>query len=254
MPSAVFSTGNRIGRHPVSHPTETAQLTSNRILDALPSEEYERLDLQQVNLTHGQNIYRIDDLIEQVIFPINAMISLVAQLSDGSSVEVGVIGYEGMAGLPTVLNDERALHEAMVQIPGVGMRASAQTIRDEFRRGGALQRLLLHGVQSLLLQLSQTAVCNSQHKLEQRLARWLLMSYDRCVCEELPLTQEFVSMMLGVRRAGVTQAALTLQTEGLIQYQRGHITIRDKEGLEAAACECYQVLKADFDRSFEPKE
>jgi CRP-like cAMP-binding protein len=176
------------------------------------------------------------------------MISLVSQLSDGSSVEVGLTGFEGMAGLPVVLGVDRSPHECMAQIPDGAVRASSRAIINEFKRGGALQHLLLRYAQSLMLQISQVATCNRVHLVEERLARWLLMSQDRCVGDDLPLTQEFIAMMLGVRRAGVTGAAVSLQAEGLISYSRGHITITDRAGLEDFACECYEVVKAEFDR------
>jgi len=137
----------------------------------------------------------------------------------------------------------------MVQIPDGAMRARAGAIKDEFKRGGALHDLLLRHAQSYMLMTAQAAACNRAHNVSERLAKWLLMSYDRSACEDLPLTQEFLGMMLGARRAGVTEAAGILQTEGLIKYRRGHIVITDKPGLEEFSCECYRILKADFDRS-----
>ncbi|HEY0322752.1 MAG TPA: Crp/Fnr family transcriptional regulator [Pyrinomonadaceae bacterium] len=200
-------------------------------------------------MPHGKILYNTQDTIEHVYFPTKAMISLVSQLSDGSSVEVGVVGFEGMAGLPFILGVDKSPHECMVQIQDGATRVKAEVIKQEFKRGGKLQDMLLRYTQSLMLQSSQVAACNRIHLIEERLARWLLMSYDRCVCEELPLTQEFLSMMLGVRRAGVTSAAVHLQAEGFIQYRRGHITITDKEALEDFSWECYRIIKADFDSS-----
>lgn len=225
--------------------------TENCILDALPAKEYERLapHLEKVQLSHNQYLYMTNDRMEHLYFPINGMISLVSQLSDGSSVEVGVTGYEGMTGISTVLGVDKSPYEAMVQIPGSGFRVKSEVIKSEFKHGGALQDVLLRYAQSLMLQISQVAACNGLHTIEERLARWLLMSYDRCLREDLPLTQEFIAMMLGVRRAGVTTAALTLQNEGFIKYSRGHIAIKDKEGLEDFACECYRIVKAEFDRT-----
>jgi CRP-like cAMP-binding protein len=175
------------------------------------------------------------------------MVSLILHTPEGESVEVGVVGFEGMAGISAVLGVDRSPHEAMVQIPDGGIRMSVRALREEFKRGGALHDLLLRYTQGLLLQTSQVAACNRLHSLSERLARWLLMSYDRCACEDLPFTQEFLSLMLGVRRAGVTEAAVILQTEGYINYRRGHIQIIDREGLELYACDCYEIVKAEFD-------
>jgi CRP-like cAMP-binding protein len=229
---------------------EPRKPAENQILAALPREDYERIasHLELVDMPHGQILYQIDQPIEQVYFPTNSMVSLVSQMSDGMSVEVGVTGFEGMTGLSVVLGVDRSPHEAMVQIPDGAVRASARVIKDEFKRGGALHDLLLRYTHSLLLMTSQVASCNRAHSVGARLARWLLMSYDRCVCTDLPLTQEFLAMMLGTRRAGVTEAAGILQTEGLIKYRRGHITIEDKPRLERYACECYGIVKAEFDR------
>jgi CRP-like cAMP-binding protein len=226
------------------------QRSENHILASLPPEDYERLapHLEQVQLPHGQILCEAGDLIEHVYFPINSMISLVSQLEDGSGTEVGVTGFEGMTGLSLILGADRSPHQTMVQIHDSAMRLKSAVLLDEFRRGGALQNLLLRFTQALMLQISQVAACNSRHPLEERLARWLLMSHDRCVCDDLPLTHEFISLMLGVRRAGVTTAALALQVEGLIDYKRGHIAITDRQGLEEYSCECYRIIKAEFDR------
>jgi CRP-like cAMP-binding protein len=224
--------------------------TANRILNALPVEEYQRLapQLEFINTTHGQILYQTNQTIDYVYFPDKMMISLVSQMSDGGSVEVGVVGFEGMAGLPFVLGVERSPHETMVQIHDGAARMPAHLFKEEFKRGGVLQDVLLRYTQSLLLLTAQVAACNRAHAVEERLARWLLMSHDRCVCEDLPLTHEFLSMMLGTRRAGVTTAALALQAEGLIHYTRGHIQITSREGLESYACECYAMIKTEFDR------
>ncbi|HEX8422211.1 MAG TPA: Crp/Fnr family transcriptional regulator [Pyrinomonadaceae bacterium] len=224
--------------------------TENRILNALPQEEYERLapHLEYIDTKHGQILYRTDQKIDYVYFPDRAMISLVSQMSDGGSVEVGIVGFEGMAGLPCVLGVDRSPHETMVQIDDGAMRMPANVLREEFRRGGVLQDVVLRYTQSLLILTSQVAACNRAHSVEERLARWLLMCNDRCLCEDMPLTHEFISMMLGVRRAGVTTAALALQAEDLINYARGHIQITNREGLEEYTCECYTIVKAEFDR------
>jgi CRP-like cAMP-binding protein len=225
--------------------------TENRILAALPQEERDRLapHLEHVDLPHSKILYDADGPIGHVYFPTGAMISLVSQLPDGSSVEVGVTGFEGMAGLSVIMGIDRSPHMCIVQIPDGAVRVRAEVIKDEFKRGGVLQTLLLGYVHSLMIQVSQVAACNRLHTVEERLARWLLMCYDRCVCEELPLTQEFLAIMLGCRRAGVTTAAITLQADGYIKYTRGHITLTDRRGLQDITCDCYRVLKEDFDRT-----
>jgi CRP-like cAMP-binding protein len=224
--------------------------TENRILNALPDEEYERLapHLEFGNANHGQILYQMEQTIDYIYFPNRAMISLVSQMSDGGSVEVGIVGFEGMVGLPCVLGLDKSPHETMVQIQDGAARMPAHLLRAEFKRGGVLQDVLLRYTQSLLYLTSQIAACNRAHSVEERLARWLLMCHDRCLCEDLPLTHEFLSMMLGVRRAGVTTAALALQAEELIHYTRGHIQLANRPSLEDYACECYALLKAEFDR------
>ena len=221
----------------------------NHILASLPPEDYERLapHLETVELRHSQVIHIAGELIDFVYFPDNSMVSLVSTLPDGESVEVGVVGFEGMTGISSVLGVDRSPHEDIVQIHDGASRLRVGALREEFKRGGALHDLLLRYTQGLLLQTSQVAACNRLHSLSERLARWLLMSYDRCRCEDLPFTQEFLGLMLGVRRAGVTEAAIILQAEGLIHYRRGHIKIIDGEGLESHACECYAIVKAEFD-------
>ena len=231
-----------------SNPTHTQR--DNRILAALPREDFARITahLELVKLSQGQLLCQTGQHIEYVYFPTNALVSFVSQMSDGISVEVGVTGSEGMVGLPVLLGGDRAPHEMVVQIPGGALRTSAEVIKGEFKRGGALHDLLLRYTRAFLLTTCQVAACNRVHSIGERLARWLLMTYDRCLSEDLPLTQDFIAMMLGTHRPGVTAAAAILQTEGLIKYRRGHITIEDKEGLKDFACECYGIIKADFDR------
>lgn len=175
------------------------------------------------------------------------MVSIVAHMPDGESVEVGIVGFEGMTGISLVLGVDKAPHEAMVQIPDGAMRMPAQALLAEFKRGGALHDRLLRYALGQLLQTSQIAACNRLHTVSERLARWLLMSHDRCVCDDLPLTHEFLSLMLGVRRAGVTEAASVLHKEGYIMHKRGHIKIINKAGLENYSCDCYQIVKKEFD-------
>lgn len=225
------------------------QPTGNRVLDALPQEDFARLapHLQSIDPERGQILHESDVPIEHVYFPTSGIISLVTQMNSGASVEIGLVGSEGMAGLSVVLGAERSRHQAMEQIPGNRLRLPTEVVRAEFKRGGALQGLLLGYTQVLLTQLGMVASCNRLHHMEERLARWLLMSADRSGSDELPLTHEFISMMLGVRRAGVTEVALALQNDRLIDYTRGHITIIDREGLEDLACECYRLIKSEFD-------
>jgi CRP-like cAMP-binding protein len=229
---------------------QSIQRNENHILASLSPEEYERLapHMEAIALPSGQILYHAGQPIDHVYFPHKAMISLVSEMTDGASIEVGVVGFEGMSGLSLVLGVNKSPYENMVQIHDGATRIKAQAVVDEFKRGDALQSLLLRYTQSLLLQTSQVAACNRLHSMSERLARWLLMSHDRCFCEDLPLTQEFLSLMLGVRRAGVTETACILQSLGYINYKRGHIQITNREGLEEIACDCYRIVKADFDR------
>jgi CRP-like cAMP-binding protein len=229
-------------------PNEPRTPNENHILAHLPCEDYERIQrhLEPVELYLGQVVQVAGETMEHVYFPRNSMISLISHTAAGESVEVGIVGFEGMANISSVLRVERAPHEAMVQIADGAMRMRVSVLREEFKRGGALQDRLLRYTQGLLLQTSQVAACNRLHSISERLARWLLMSYDRCACSDLPFTQEFLALMLGVRRAGVTEAALVLQAEGYISYRRGHIQLLDKEGLEYFACDCYAIVKAEF--------
>jgi len=221
----------------------------NHILASLSQEEYDRLapHLEPVELRHGQIIQESGGRITHVYFPERSMVSLVSQTPEGESVEVGIVGYEGMASISAVLGVDKSPHEMLVQVPDGAHRLPVPALRDEFRRGGALHDKLLRYTQGLLLQTSQIAACNRLHTVSERLARWLLMSQDRCVCDDLPFTHEFLSLMLGVRRAGVTEAALILQAEELIRYKRGNIRITDREGLAEHSCDCYEVVKAEFD-------
>jgi CRP-like cAMP-binding protein len=170
-------------------------------------------------------------------------------MRDGSTVEIGVVGPEGMVGIHALLGIESTPNESMVQVPGDGMRIRIGTLLDEFRRGGALQDLTLRYLYAFMMQISQTAACNRLHTVEERLARWLLMCHDRVEGDELALTHDFLAMMLGVRRAGVTGAAVALQAEGYIRYSRGHVTVMDRKALEEFVCECYAAVKAEFDRA-----
>jgi CRP-like cAMP-binding protein len=221
----------------------------NHILASLPPEEYDRLapHLEPVELPLGKIIQEAGGQITHVYFPERSMVSLVSHTPEGDSVEVGIVGFEGMVSISAILGVDKSPHEMLVQINDGAMRLPVGALLDEFKRAGVLHDKLLRYTQALLLQTSQVAVCNAKHSLSERLARWLLMSHDRCVCDDLPFTHEFLSLMLGVRRAGVTEAAIILQTEELIRYKRGHIKIIDRQGLEEHTCDCYQIVKAELD-------
>jgi CRP-like cAMP-binding protein len=189
----------------------------------------------------GLVLYEIGEQVHYVYFPNSALISLVTQMSDGKVVEVGLIGKDGMSGLTALMSEGTSPERAIVQLPNGATRVELSVIKEEFRRGGQLQKSLLAYARKFMRQVSQTAACNASHTTEERLSRWLLMCQDRADGSELKLTQEFIADMLGTRRATVSVAAMVLQTEGLIQYRRGHIKIIDRPGLEAFTCECYKA-------------
>ncbi len=220
-------------------------LTKNYILNSLPDEDYRCLlpDLEQVDLPRSSVIYRADEPIAYVYFPDRAMISIVTNTLDGQSVEAGIVGWEGMAGVEVLLGVDSTSNESMTQIPNGGIRINTKAIREEFSKGGALHDISLRYLHALMLQISQTALCNRLHSLEQRLSRWLLMCRDRTGTDEINLTQEFLSIMLGVNRPSVTLSAITLQSAGYIKYARGKIKILNVSGLEEFTCECYQAVK-----------
>ena len=218
----------------------------NHILAALPDDVYQRLlpHLEAVDLTNGKVLYEIDEVIEYLYFPYDAMISLVTQMADGKIVEVGLVGNDGMSGIGSLMGQNKSYERAIVQIPNGGVRISVEVMRKEFEAGGPVQKILLRYANSLMRQVSQTAACNASHTTEERLSRWLLMCHDRVQTARFNLTQEFLAEMLGTRRGTVNVAAITLQSANLIQYQRGFITIVDRPGLEEFSCECYQMLKS----------
>ncbi|HEV7906454.1 MAG TPA: Crp/Fnr family transcriptional regulator [Pyrinomonadaceae bacterium] len=224
--------------------------TANHLLAQLPPEEYERLSpyLEPVTLTIGDVIHYPQDPVTHVYFPNSGTVSVVATLEDGGGVEVGVVGNEGMFGVNAVLGSVTTPHEALVQQPGDGLRAPTDVIRQEFKKCGQLQDLILRYTQAFIIQIAQTAACNRSHPLGGRLARWLLMSHDRAMKDELLLTHDFIAVMLGTRRAGVSEAAGKLQNDGVIKYKRGHIQIVDRKGLESISCECYPIVKKEFER------
>jgi CRP-like cAMP-binding protein len=218
--------------------------SANHLLAALPADELHLLsnDLERVETVLGQSIARENENAEWVFFPDDAVMSMVRILEDGSMIEVGVVGFDGLVGLQT-LTGKGQPYRVVVQNAGATWRMPIQRFRDEFRNGGKFQEAVLRFSASFLLQVSQTAACNRVHTIGQRLARWLLMMRDRTTSDELALTQEFLSHMLGVRVAGVNEAVGTLVLSGLVKHSRGHIEIVDRDGLELAACECYRAVK-----------
>jgi CRP-like cAMP-binding protein len=224
----------------------------NWLLDALPSEDYERLlsNLEPVTLALGAVVYESGGQMQHVYFPTTSHISLLYTMLDGATAEMGLVGNEGVVGIALFMGGDTTPSQAVVQGAGGALKMNAKAMQDEFRRGGEFQHLLLRYTQALITQISQTAVCNRLHSMEQRLCRWLLMTHDRTQTDELQMTQEFISHMLGVRREGVTHAAQRLQDKGFIRYVRGHIEILDRKGLEEQVCECYGVVKEEHDRLF----
>ncbi len=223
---------------------------SNRLLGALPDADYERFlpALKPVDLSLGEMLYNSGDEMRYVYFPITSIISRLYTTECGSTAEMGIVGRCGMVGAPVFLGGNSTPNQAIVQVAGSALRVKAKAIQDEFARGGALQRILLLYTQYLLTQVSQVAVCNRLHTFEQRLCRWLLFCHDCVLQDEIILTQEIISHLLGVRREGVTVAAGRLQDAKLISYLRGHIHILDRAGLERNACECYEVVRDEYER------
>ncbi|MFC6672107.1 Crp/Fnr family transcriptional regulator [Marinobacterium aestuariivivens] len=220
------------------------------MLAALPTDEYARLapHLESVSLPLGQVLYESGHELRHVYFPTDSIVSLLYVMLDGASAEVSVVGNDGIIGIALFMGGETMPNRAVVQSAGQAYRLPGQLLKREFQDSIALQHLLLRYTQALLTQMAQTAVCNRHHSLDQQLCRWLLLSRDRLPSDELLMTQELIANMLGVRREGVTAAAGKLQAAGLIHYHRGHITIVDRAGLEARTCECYAVVKREYDR------
>ena len=229
------------------NPQHTIQ---NRILESLPPEEYERIvpHLEEIRMNFGDVLSQPDEKIEYVHFPERGIISVCAVMQDGSQVEVGLIGNEGMCGLPVLFGTVSVPLQSMVQIPDGAVRMTAEAFRREIEHCPHLRQSLMHYAQAFFIQAAQSAACNRLHPLEGRLIRWLLMCQDRTQSDILPITHEVMSIMLGVRRAGVSVAAHRLKDAGLIDYQRGLVRIRDRGGMEAATCECYGVVRKAFDR------
>ena len=222
----------------------------NHLLAALPDAQWQRWEplLEPVEMPLGQVLYESGTTLAHVYFPITSIISLLYVMETGESAEIAVVGNEGLVGISLFMGGGSTPSRAIVQSAGRGFRLGAQEVKDEFNRAGPVMHLLLRYTQALITQMAQTAVCNRHHTLDQQLCRWLLLSLDRLQSNEIAMTQELIANMLGVRREGVTEAALKLQTTGLIRYARGHITVLDRPGLERRTCECYAVVKKEYDR------
>ncbi len=216
----------------------------------MPEAEFERLrpHLELVELPLGEVIYESGATLDHVYFPTTCIVSLLYVLENGASAEIAVVGNEGILGISLFMGGDTTPSRGVVQSAGFGYRLRAQQLKQEFNRAGPVLRLLLRYTQALITQMTQTAVCNRHHSVEQQLCRWLLLSIDRLSTDSLRMTQGLIADMLGVRREGVTEAAGNLQRAGLIRYNRGHIDVLDRLKLEAAVCECYAVVKAEFDR------
>jgi CRP-like cAMP-binding protein len=242
MPSGESSL---VARMPNSHRPQ-----QNHLFLALPAEARERVfpHLELVQLPLGHVLYESGTSLQHVYFPTDVIISLLYVMENGASAEIAVVGNEGMVGVALFMGGETTPNRAVVQSRGYAYRLKGQLLKKEFSLSGALQHMLLRYTQALLTQMAQTAVCNRHHSVDQQLCRWLLMSLDRLTSNKLIMTQDLIANMLGVRREGVTQAAGKLQSQGLITYRRGHITVLDRPGLERACCECYAVVKREFDR------
>lgn len=231
-------------------PIQPTSPTENRLLAALPDAELERLSpkLNLVSLTLGQVIYESGGQMSHVYFPTDSIISLLYLMENGATAEIGVTGFEGVVGIALFMGGNTTPNRAVVQSAGSAYKMEAKVLQNEFTQGGVFQQLLLRYTQALITQISQTAVCNRLHSIEQQLCRWLLLSYDRLHSDKLVMTHNLIANMLGVRREGITVAARQLQQRGIISYVRGTITLLDRPGLEATVCECYRVVKREYDR------
>ena len=222
----------------------------NHLLAAVPANDWTRLSahLQPVDLALGQVLYESGGTMTDMYFPTTAIISLLYVMENGSSAEIAVVGNEGLVGVSLFMGGESTPSRAVVQSAGRGFKIEAQIMKDEFNKAGPVMHLLLRYTQALITQMAQTAVCNRHHSLDQQLCRWLLLSLDRLQGSELVMTQELISNMLGVRREGVTEAAMQLQAAGIIRYTRGKISVIDRPGLERRTCECYAVVHKEYSR------
>ncbi len=238
---------NKVQRMPATSLHDPHQ---NHLLSALPAEDFDRLSshLELIPMQLGDVLYESGDKLRHVYFPTTCIVSLLYVMEDGASAEIAVVGNEGILGISLFMGGDSTPSRAIVQSAGFAYRLKAELLKSEFGRFGPTMHLLLRYTQALITQMAQTAVCNRHHSVDQQLCRWLLLSLDRLPTNELSMTQELIANMLGVRREGVTEAAGKLQDAGLIRYSRGRITVLDRVGLERLSCECYQVVKAEFDR------
>jgi CRP-like cAMP-binding protein len=229
---------------------DSAEPRNNSLLAALPDAEWQRWRhfLEKVEMPLGEVLYESGATLTHVYFPTTSIVSLLYVMENGASAEIAVVGNEGLVGVSLFMGGESTPSRAVVQSAGHGLQLKAQLMKDEFDRAGPVLHLLLRYTQALITQMAQTAACNRHHTLDQQLCRWLLLSLDRLRANELAMTQELIANMLGVRREGVTEAALKLQQAGLISYTRGRITVLDRAGLERRTCECYAVVKREYDR------
>jgi CRP-like cAMP-binding protein len=224
----------------------------NHLLAHLPAEELELLrpHMEQVQLTHGDQIIIPHVPIKDIYFPLNCLLSMVTTMEDGSTIESGSIGREGMSGVPVLLDAAETTMPTFTQIPGTAIRIKASSVKEIYERGGGLKKIINRYIHTVIVVSSQSVACNRLHHIEARLARWLLMSSDGVGSDKVSLTHEYLAVMLGVRRAGVSEAAAKLQEKNLIRYNRGNVLIMDRESLEAGACECYHVVRAEYERLF----
>ncbi len=222
----------------------------NCLLASLPEADWQRLRpaLEPVPMPLGHVLYESGISLTHAYFPASAVVSLLYVTEDGASTEIAVVGHEGMVGIPLFMGGGSTPSRAVVRSAGTGFRMTGAAIREEFSRSGPVMNALLRYTQALVAQITQVAVCNRHHTVDQQLCRWLLLSLDRLPGNQLVITQELIAHMLGVRREGVTEAALSLQRAGLVSYRRGHVTVLDRPGLEKRSCECYAVIKAEYDR------
>lgn len=225
-------------------------LNQNHLLAALPSPVRARLlpQLESIQMPLGAVLYESGGTLSHVYFPTTSIVSLLYVMENGASAEIAVVGNEGIVGISLFMGGESTPSRAVVQSAGYGFRLKSGLLKEEFNQAGPMLHLLLRYTQALITQMAQTAVCNRHHSLDQQLCRWLLLSLDRLPGDELLMTQELIANMLGVRREGVTEGAMKLQNAGLIRYARGHILVLDRPGLESRTCECYAVVKREYDR------
>jgi len=227
----------------------TIQYQGNRILAALPREDFKRLapHLTASRLTYKLSVYEADERIDKVCFPDSGVCSVMAVMRAGAAAEVGTIGNEGVTGVALYFGDTSEPSQSLIQVPGLGRMLPASIFKKELARRGALHKLVGHYAHALMIQIMQSAACNALHNIEQRTCKWLLTTHDRVFTDEFTLTQEFLSLMLGAARPTVSLVAHDLQRHGLIAYRRGHVTVLDRKGLEAGACECYAIVSRVFD-------